>query len=392
MLISGSRAHCPVFVGGLLAAVAVLMATGCPTFEDSRTGHYQEVDIGEFQDEAVALDLFRFGDEVRGVLRQYDVSSSTAREQPFDAANETRCRWSSVDVFNADASSFSLSLPATAEWAEVELEGEFVGDEGLELAIDGAEYDEPLEVEMRRDEEPPDADCAAIDDFLIRPIFDAVANNRLDPDTYRIEHPVFVFLWVGVERVGRLWAPLNYPDLPVRLADEGLFSDNGLTGSLSMSVPAPAERILVDSGQTRYGLAHPVVIDDSDDDEGFGWDVAEEPVIATALSDDVPVELPERVDEDEVVTTGQALLFVEGRLDELGDDLRQRLLGLEEAEPDRHFYIVDVFTYYRDEVEFLRLPPRPQPGQPVQRRIPIEVTDEHLEAGQVPVPRLFSSD
>ncbi len=379
----------PAAIRTAWVVAAALCLVGCPTYEDEYTGRYQEAELDEFQDQAIGLDLFRFGGEMRAIIRYYDIASSIARDAPFDDSNEVYCRWSHLDHFDEQNLSFSLTVPSSSEWEQLDLEGRIDEDGMIELEIDDNGGGEPRELMLEPGEGDADADCATIDDFLIRAIFDDTGDNGLDPEVYQMNSPVFSLLWVGVEQVGHLWVPLNHPEPSVRLDDEGMFVDNGLVGSLSLSVPPPPDRMLVDSGETRYGLAHLVAIDDSESEGSFSWQVGEEPVVATALEDGRPEDAPQRADGEEIERWGKALLFVEGQLDELGENLRRRLVGIDEAEQGRHFYIVDVFSYYRDEVDIIRLPPRPQDNQPVQRRVSVNVTDDHLDAGDVPVPRLL---
>lgn len=376
----------------IVVAAAGLLAVGCSPYEDELTGHYQEVELDELQDEAVAVDFFRFGGDARAVLRYYDIASSAAREAPFDPSHQTHCRWSRVAEFDEEDHRFSLVIPATVRDERIVLDG-VIGEDGImELTIDAEQSEELREVTLEQSDHPPDSDCSTIDDFFIRAIFEDTDNfNGFSPDVYEMRNPVFSLLWVSVEPVTRSGVPvyvaLNDPEPSIRLADGVHFNrlDNELTGNLSLSIPPPAERILVDSGQTRYALAHFVVIDDSADEEGrFSWNVDDEPIVATALEKGSPD--PEL--EDEITGWGKALLFVEGNVDELDEELRHHFEGMEQAELDRHFYIVDVF-FINDQVVSLRLPARPEAERPVHRRVPVQVTEEHLEAGEVPVPRLF---
>ncbi len=369
---------------------------GCARYEEEHAGHYRETDIDELQDEALAVDLFRFGDNVQAVLRHYDISSSAARENPFDVSNETLCRWSTVTEFDEDSRRFSLVIPSTARMERVELEGELDGNGGLSLVVDSEEADDILEVELAANESTPaNAECTTIDDFLLRAIFDDGSSpNQIDPDEYELQNPVFSLLWVGVQPETHdgvlIYVGLNRTGPSIRLSQRGIvdFGANALTGHLSVSLPPPPEQLLVESGSTRYALGHFVVIDDSEGEDGsFSWNVADEPLVGSSLEDrdHLPEDTPEHVD---VNGWGKAMLFVEGRLEELHSSTRLQLEGIEEAEPDRHFYIVDIF-FYNEDVKVIRLPPRPQADRPVQRRVPVQLTERYLEAGDVPVPRLF---
>ena len=376
----------------IATVMAVICGSGCAPYEEAYTGQYQEIELGELQDEAVAVDFFRFGDEARAVLRYYDIGSSAARQDPFNAANEVHCRWSRVAQFDKEERRFRLTIPANARDERVDLEGTIDEAGMMQVVIDEETRDEPRELTLERGDVSPDSDCSTVDDFFVRAIFGEGDSNGFDPELYQLRHPVFSLLWAGLEPVNHdgalVYVAINRPEPSIRLTEGIQFNRhaNELTGNLSVSVPPPAEQILVDSGDTRYALAHFVVIDDSDGDGSFSWDVDEEPVVATALESGSPEHAPQDV---EINGWGKGLLFVEGRLDELHPNLQAHFDGgIDDAESGRHFYIVEVF-YHDDEVRRLRLPPRPQADRPVQRRVPLQVTEEHLDAGEVPVPRLF---
>lgn len=388
----------PVALSTLLALLALFMLTGCPTYKDAYSGQYQEIELDELQDEAVTLDLFRFGDDVRAILRRYSIASASARENPFAPENQIACHWTRVDAFREGNRSFSLTVPATARQGRIDLQGVFDEDGMLDLDILQEESEEPRSIRLESNGVAPDSNCVNIDDFLLRAVFDDGGANELDRDVYELRHPVFALLWVGVESVVRdgfrVDVPTNIPEPAVRLRSgaEFLPHRNGLSSNLSVSVPVPPDRILMDSGTTRFALAHFIVIDDAEEEGSFTWNVSDEPIVATALERAEPGDLPEELEGQQIDRWGRALLFVEGRLDELDPELDQdllfRLSGLSQAEPDRHFYIVDIFSYNED-VKILRLPPRPQPGRPVQRRVSLQVTEEYLEASRVNVPRLY---
>lgn len=364
---------------------------GCPTFEDSYSGHYQEIELEELQDEAVAVDFFRFGDDVQAVFREYDIGSSSAKDAPFDASNEVRCQWTHVDRFHDDTRSFELTIPSTVRRAGAELRGEIDEDGLMQLEIDDEESDEPRSVSLEPGDQSASADCTTIDDFLIRAIFDETEGNQLDEEVHELENPVFTLLWASVQPTSSdgviRYVKFNRAEPAVVLEPGTEFVNNGLTGSLSVMVPAPAEQTLVESGDTRYALAHFVVVDDSDDDEGsFSWSSDDEPIVASALEEGRPADDGPEIED--INRSGKALLFVEGSLDELSDSLTRNFDGMDAAEPARHFYIVDVFAE-DDEVRSLSLPARPEPNQPVRRRVRVQMTEEFLESDNVDVPRLF---
>ncbi len=386
-------------LGRLFVAVSLLgtflVLCGCPRYEEEHSGHYREIDIDELQDEAISIDLFRFGDNVRAVLRHYDISSSAARENPFDPSNETHCRWSDEAQFDNETRQFSLLFRSTARMERVELEGQIENNGLISLVIDREEADEPRELQLLANESsPPNARCTTIDDFLLRAIFDDNRNgeNRLDPDIYQLRNPVFALLWVGVQPETHdgvlIYVGLNRTGPAIRLAQRGMvdFNNNALTDALSVSIPPPPEQLLVESGDTRYALGHFVVIDDSEDQDGsFSWNISDEPIVASSLEDSLPEGAPEHLN---INGWGKAMLFVEGRLDELHPSTRLQLTGIEDADPNRHFYIVDIY-FYNEDVKLIELPERPSVEGPIQNRVPVQLTERYLEASGVPVPRLF---
>ena len=381
--------------GGILTALLALVLVGCPTYEDQYTGRYLEMDLTEVQDEAISLDFFRFGGEVRALLRRYDIASATARESPFSPDNQIECRWSRVDQFNENQGSFSLTIPATARQPRLDLAGRFDSEGLMDLELRQEDSD-PRFLQLLPDALPPDPLCITINDFFLRIIFDETSGG-LSPETYQLRHPVFAMLWVGVEPVFRdgftFFAATNRVETPVRLLP-GLnynIPSNSLQSSLAISIPPPPDRMLMPSGSTRFALAHFIVIDDAESEGRFTWSISDEPIIATSLEAGRPENLPPSLEGQPLDGWGKALLFVEGRLSQLHPNMLSNFDGRELAEDDQHFYIVDVF-FYNEEVEQIRLPPRPQPNQPVQRRVPMQLTTEYLGAGQVRLPRLYDYD
>ncbi|MFB6264598.1 MAG: hypothetical protein ABEL76_13380, partial [Bradymonadaceae bacterium] len=234
---------------------------------------------------------------------------------------------------------------------------------------------------------------------LVRPQFDLDATqtgeNRLPPTVdHRIEHPVFSIQWVGIERYTDeqsndvFYAATNIPGPTKRLDDANFFpKDNALDGQLAVPLRPPDPKALVSSGQTRYAIGHLIVVDDRQADGPFTWEVDSEPIVASALQ-----RGRRRQPEPHPAANGigKAILFVEGRIGELDDDLlKNRFRGVRElqrpgSEPG-HFFIVELdVDFAADEILRVYLPDRP-----VSRSIPLEVSPLFLRSESAGLPRLF---
>lgn len=376
-----------------LITLAMLTLCACPTFEDDLSGHYRQTLITELDDEALAVDLFRFGDDVRAVVRFYELASASAREEPYAPENEGRCAWTQPAPFDARANAFELRVQPTARNPGVDLSGRFDDEGRLQLFVQRDDESDIKPLLMESTTELPNAACQTIDDLVIRARFGAGTSNAFPPETYTLRSPVFSLLWVGVETVDNNGAlvsvAINRAEPSVRLTPGAQFSSaqNAIFGDLRPIVPPPPDRILARSGSTRYGLAHLVVIDDAEpesDGERFAWNISDEPIIATSLQNGIVEDAPEGIETN---GWGRAIFFVEGSLDQLDEGLRARLEGLDEANPNQHFYIAQVF-FYNDEVVALRLPPRPRPGI-VSNTVDLILTTDFLEANEVLLPRIF---
>ncbi|RAL21276.1 hypothetical protein DL240_14220 [Lujinxingia litoralis] len=376
--------------GALLVLLCAWALAGCPGFEDELSGHYRQSIIGELDDQALAVDLFRFGDEVRAVVRFYTLASASSREDAYAPDNQTRCAWTSPAPFDVKAGTFELRLQATARHPGVDLSGSFDAAGNLQLLVAPDDVTSPTPLVMEPTGGTPNAACQTIDDLVLRARFGNASPQGLDPQTYTLRNPVFSLLWVGVEAVDNngalVYVAINRTEPSVRLEPGRHFTpaDNALEGDLRLSVPSPPERILARSGTTRYGLAHLVVIDDAQNEGRFGWDISAEPIVATSLERGRVDDAPEGVETN---GWGRAIFFVEGSLNQLDAGLRARIEGLEEASPNQHFYIAQVF-FYNEDVVALRLPPRPRPGL-VPNAVDLQLTTDHLEAREVLLPRLF---
>lgn len=376
-------------IAALLLGLAALTLTACPTFEDDLSGHYRQTLITELDDEALAVDLFRFGDDVRAIVRFYELASASAREDAYAPENQSRCAWTQPSPFNEGDRSFDLRLLPTARHQGLSLSGRFDAQDRLQLLVQRDDEASPSPLLMESSSSLPNAACQTIDDLILRARF-GTTTNAFAPETYTLRHPVFSLLWVGVEAVNTNGAivlvAINRTEPSVRLTPGAQFlpGDNAITGDLRLSVPPPPDRILARSGTTRFGLAHPVVIDDAESEERFAWNINEEPLVATSLQNGVVEDAPEGIETN---GWGQAIFFVEGSLDQLDANLRARIEGLDEANPNQHFYIAQVF-FYNDEVVALRLPPRPRPGI-VSNAVDLVLTTDFLQADEVLLPRLF---
>jgi hypothetical protein len=377
-----------------LLAMGLSLLVACPTYEDTYTGTYQELDFDPDQEEVVEVEFYRFGANARAMVRTYRRPSLSTLNSPFSPQNQTRCVWTKAEAFDVDSRSFRLWIPPSARYLRTELLGELDVDGLMTLRMteDGRE-EASRTVRLGPVKRQPDPDCDQIDDFLVYAFF----NGTLDPTRHQLRHPVLAVMWVGVEPIQRdgvvFHVAFNRAEPVIRLENgrqydadaNGFTALDGRAIRLNFSIPPPSERLLVRSGETRYALAHLVVIDDRDREGRFSWEIADEPIVATALQRGRLPDGPE-----EANGWGRALLFVEGRLSELDRGLQARMEGLEEVDGDGHFYVVEVF-YQDDEILALRLPPPVEAGLVIERlkRIPLQMTEDYLSAQGVLLPRLF---
>lgn len=371
-----------------------LLATGCPTFEDEFTGKYQEVPTDERtacfesrQCNLVEIDFFRFGDFAHAVVREYAKGLRNTINTPY--VEQTSCTWTKADRFGRDAQTFSLPLQQLSPEPGL-LRGRVINDESMDAEIlepgsslfntDGS-LDE-LRLELVDDDPRPV--CESVNDYLLTA---EVKGQLPDSIQYPIRNPVFVLLWLGLERFesegGVVYLPTQGPSTWWRLPSGAVNQEgSGLSGSVSIQVPPPEDKFMSISGDTRFSLAHLVVADDEDEEGRFNWSVSDEPIVAVGVRPGRP-DGPQYEELDEP-SFGKALFFVEGSLFELDRATQQRITNLEAYEyPEQHYYIVDVVAD-GDEIIEIRLPETlavPRPNVPV--------TDAHLEASRIELPRLF---
>lgn len=369
-----------------LIALAALSMTGCPAYEDARSGTYRRAADGESPQ---AIEVFRAGDYVTVLVRTYSV----ARDDPF--RDEISCSWSELDApFDDDAQQFKVKLPrTTAQSEERELVASFLDDTRLSVSISG---EQARIFELKSEE--PDRRCEAAREFLLHADLSALPNT-LPTTQHVMRRPVFSLLWLGVEPVRQsetiIWVGLNRTGSVVYLSDRNFDAmNNGLKGSLTLTIPTPEERDLVRSGSTRFALAHLVVIDDKGGcpadlatpcpaADRLSWSVSEEPLIASSLE---PLG-PDQILPDGATGQGKALLYVEGSISDLDPSLLARFTNLEEyiaqGRAEERFYLVDV-THDADTILRVSFA-----EDPLNRRVKLKATPRFLGASDIALPRLF---
>ncbi|MEM1349216.1 MAG: hypothetical protein AAGI01_11715, partial [Myxococcota bacterium] len=338
-------------------------------------------------------DFLRSGQYTRAIWRRYQRVETA---EPL----EVSCERSKLgDAPEDDA--FTLVIPELVPLRDrdLEVQGRFEGSDTLVL-----ELREGADVEVKRFElatAQARRTCDLLRPFFIRPRFELPgANPNMFPDSADaiLQTPRFGMLWLGVRAVAQgatiVWAATNELSEPILVPANNLDpSGRGLRGDLNLSIPAPTERVLVESGDTRFTLGHFVVIDDRDaKPDAFSWDVSEDPIVATALQFATEPDSP----FPEATGLGRALLYVEGDLSELHPRMRDKVLFadtyIERNASGAHFYIVDVFFRDRNVVG-LRLPERADLlTSPVYREVTMQITERYLNASSILLPRMLPLD
>lgn len=424
---SSARRPRPAFAGALAALLLILVtAPGCPTYEDDLSGTYREVfpvdavcasavsggeavDPGAIEESclsdtttAIAVDLFRYGDFVRAIVRFYErgdtndlTKTTNDRGQRFE--QESRCVWTRPASFDEEARTFDLLVPEIGGEPQKFLRGRIEADDSLSvrlLEVTGSGASEPdITFSDRRLEAfapRPDSGCEVIDDMLLPVDFEGNGDNVFESGVeYRIRNPVFFLFWAGVreERRGNVvsFVPTNDLGPAQRLGSSFLLDEGrGLSDAVQIVVNPPEDKSLTWSGTTRYAFAHFLAVDDSPEDaedERFGW-ADGEPIVASTLLRGAPGDAPENTNG-----FGKALLFVEGDLRDLDERLKEVITGIdalaERGQTNEHFYVGDMY-YYNNTVLRFDLSERLVPP-PVQ----MQVRAEHLTTRKGNLPRLF---
>ena len=390
---------------------SALVLSGCPTFEDERSGTYRELPTSSnVSGELLELELFRFGDYSKAIVRTYRSSLS---EEPF--SRQISCAWTDLAAAPDDQGKLRLRLAPSAEQQteQIDMQGQFIDDQELELTLRYPRAQPPraaAQKRFRRYRSEPNNRCDTVGLYTITLKFDlegGAVPNQLPPETaYTMRRPTFIALWLGVkaQRQGDsiVWVANQSARHPIALNPFNLL-ERGLTGDLTLSISSPDEEMLVASGSTRYALAHPVIVDDAcardpadmsrclpmGEDERFSWEPGAEPILATAL------ELGQEPGPDFPPTAeglGKAILFVEGKLSELHPNLQSEIVHIERYTDNarynsRHFYLVDVF-FDDNDIVGMRLPADPNAlFTSSYRNITLKMTRDYLNARQIPLPR-----
>ncbi|MFB6351210.1 MAG: hypothetical protein ABEN55_21470 [Bradymonadaceae bacterium] len=400
------------------AVVAAVMAgalAGCPTYEDSYSGTYRErspnpatSDRGR---QSVQIDFFRYGDHAKAILRYFEPGSVYGK--PF--GNETFCTWTQADAdaFRGDSRQFELPVRRSTKIPSGRLDGEIVDETSMKATLyntdSGEKKWETITLDRYEKAPKPNPDCEGIEEFLVRPTFDLPNRQRngLPMGTeYKIENPVLTLHWASFQRVS---GQQNNRTL-VRVGDHGwsqrVPKTEGRTGgiaydgeefrnSLSILLSPPPDKILTKtSSTTAFAVGHLLVVDDSNGEGRFRWNVDAEPIVASALQNGVRPGGPE-----DATGSGKAILYVDGDIEDLAKDLgnfqhsegevQPRLTGLEELAdsevPDRSFFVVDVSVNFRNHL-IVQMDVQPRV---TQSTVPVQATDRYLNEGFSPLPRML---
>jgi len=370
-------------------AFAALTMIGCPTYEDEHTGRYVEVLDADreacFESRlcnVVMIDFFRFGDFSQAIVREFDRGLRNTVDTPF--VEESRCAWTRADRFGTNGK-FNLKINQQSNDSTI-LRGS-VADDSSELNIEflsDSDSESLRAVRLAFDEDSPRAECSSASDYIVT----AEADGSMPNAAHTIKNPVFVIVWLGLERYespgGVVYLPTQGAPTWWRLPTSMLLKEGtALTGYINgIQVPPPDEKFLSASGETEFGLAHLVVVDDEPEETGrFSWSLADEPIVATSTALGLPTGSEWQLSRP---SSGKALFFVKDSLLDLNPAIRERIVNLEGYEwMEQHFYMVD-FIADGEEIIELKLPERR-----IGERPRMVTTDRFLESKRIELPRLF---
>lgn len=384
---------------------SLCLIAGCPSYKDARSGTYQQVGVStNGRRQNLEIDFFRYGDNARAIFRFFEpdvVDGDPFGEQVF-------CMRTKANTFRSEERpQFDLSILSDQNLRFIRggrLTGSFVDSSTMEISL---HHGSDTLVDTRRLERirrEPEPRCNAITRKYIHPIFtlpDDEPNTLPEGVDDEIENPVLTVQWVGVRVVSeggragprfvrtsdtsRRWIRLGGDHANHYDRDRRSFR-----GDTYLWLDPPDEDIRMQGTGTRYAIGHVVVIDDRqrDSEDTFDWNRDREPIVATALQRGTRPNAPEAADG-----SGKALLFVEDKLSDIGETLRERrFTGLEEMASnddlaDEHFYIVDVDVSFRQN-EVLKIHLEDFLRNPGAREITLKATDRFLGSPPRFLPRL----
>ena len=370
----------------LLVICTAALLVACPGYQDRLSGTYRQ--SGESIDpseELIEIEVFRYGDNVQGLVRFYDPNFET-----FDA--ERRCKWTEPALLEKDRSFTARVLESDSA---IRLTARFEEDGTLSAKFNEEQANTPdLTLELVTNE--PDPSCSTIAGRSVTAKFGTSGNEFAD-GVYAIENPYLGVQWIAVQLIQTgdvgVWTAFVPELVDVPIQSKVTASGRGLRGDIRIPVEPPGEDYRTQSGATRYAIAHFIVVDDEPDDEEFvAWDIETEPIIASGVRGIRRPDAPP-IAEDHT-HSGQVLLFVEGSLEELGglrDLITLREIDLdgdgevEVVNPNAHFYVADVYAE-GESIIALQIEPKPSLS------IAVTVTTEYLDATSLPLPRLFPVD
>ena len=322
------------------------------------------------------------GHSIQGIVRFYRPQGGLT--EGFSV--EERCQRTTVGTL-ADDDSFELFFDDGAG-GQTRMAGRFETTERLTMRLNAGMGQNTEDLDFAFFSEEPNDVCNRIDARRFDARFSGISGaNEFEPGVYEIRDPWFGVQWVPVERIQSGGLIVFSGPTPALIATSVMpnMTANalGLQGTISLLVEPPGEADRISSGSTRYSLAHFVVVDDDPDDgDVFGWDPNDdEPLIASG------VRKGKRPDQSiEHNRFGRAILFVEGRLDELDPSMMEEYFaGWEDVDLDAHFWVVEVFAQ-NDRVNLVQF----SPGS--SREIQVVVSPDFLEDTQLTLPRLFPTN
>ena len=373
----------------LLTVLVLGILSGCSSYNDEYTGRYVEVLDAERetcfesrQCNVVMIDFFRFGDYSQAIVREFDRGLRNTVDNPF--VEESRCYWTRADRFS-DSGRFNMQIRQQSAGKGV-LRGVVVPDTSEIAAefLSDAQADPDRTVRLELDSNNPQNECNAAGDYILT----AEAQGVLPVTAAPIQNPVFVVVWLGLERYespgGVVYLPTQGAPTWWRLPPNMVVNEGmGLSGYINgIQVPPPDDKFLSISGETQFGLAHLVVVDDEPGDDGrFTWSLDDEPIVASTTTKGIPPGSEWQLADP---SHGKAMFFVKDSLLDLDPAIRERISNLDGYEwMDQHYYLVD---YVADGEEIIEMT---LPLRRIGDRPRMSTTERYLQSTRIELPRLF---